>query len=92
MVPPVDNVAGWRHNGPMKYPTKLAQYLAENGLSQAEFSRRTLIGRAVLTRYVAGYRKPGLTYALVIEKATAGAVPASYWSGFTPRRKTAHAA
>lgn len=60
--------------------TKLAEYIASAGLTQAEFSRQTGIPQPMVCQWSCGKRRPGLASALAIEKATGGKIPASYWT------------
>lgn len=58
---------------------KLAEYMQREGLSQAEFARRTGLSQPMVCLWLSGKRRPGLESALAIESATAGEVPASSW-------------
>lgn len=60
-------------------PDLLKAYLAKHGLSAAEFSRRSGVAEAHISRYIGRKRVPGLEHATAIEDATAGAVPSKSW-------------
>lgn len=70
----------------MAQPTKLAAYLAEAGLSQAEFGERIGATGAMVCRYAQGSRYPSTRYAVAIETETKGEVPVSYWAGLETKR------
>jgi transcriptional regulator with XRE-family HTH domain len=65
-------------------PNRLAQYLTESGVSQAEFGRLAGISSPMICEYVSGKRRPGLDAAFAIERASGGEVPASYWTSIAP--------
>lgn len=52
----------------------LSTYLKQECLSAAEFGRRVNSGRATVTRWLDGSRKPSLAAVREIEKATGGKV------------------
>lgn len=60
-------------------PNLLARFLDKHGLSQVEFSRMVHCSPVMVSLWTSGKRKPGLAYALVIEKVTNGAIPAFTW-------------
>ena len=57
----------------------LGKFLAEHGMTQATFAALVGAPAALVSQWLAGLRRPGLAYALAIEKATGGAVPAESW-------------
>jgi transcriptional regulator with XRE-family HTH domain len=57
----------------------LAQYLAQHGLSQAEFARRIRYPEATVSRWVAGRMVPRRLAMREIEAATGGAVTPASW-------------
>jgi transcriptional regulator with XRE-family HTH domain len=65
---------------------RLARYLADKGVTQADLCRLSGIQPPMISEYVNGNRRPGLDAAFAIEKATGGEVPASYWLGIGPIR------
>lgn len=67
--------------------TLLARFLDSEQMTQGEFARRSGIGRAMVTKYVNGDRRPGLRTALLIQEHTGGKVPAEYWSEFQTTKK-----
>jgi len=69
--------------------TILGKYLADRLLSHAEFAAAAEVPRVMVSFWVHGRRKPGRDYALAIERATGGAVPASSWSGLKSRKVNA---
>jgi transcriptional regulator with XRE-family HTH domain len=58
---------------------RLSKYLAEKDMTQAELCRLSGLPPPQVSEYVNGNRRPGLDAAFAIERATDGAVPASYW-------------
>lgn len=62
----------------------LARYLSANGIPHAEFARRIGVSGSAVWRWAHGERTPGLGAALLIERATGGAVKAT---SFLPRRR-----
>lgn len=58
---------------------KLAAYLRSTGTPQARFAATIGCSQSYLSELVSGAKTPGLGLALRIERATAGAVPASAW-------------
>ena len=60
--------------------TPLSRWLDENGMTRKEFARRLEISTEYLHRLCRMARRPSLELALRIEKATAGSVPASFWT------------
>jgi transcriptional regulator with XRE-family HTH domain len=65
---------------------RLARYLADKGVTQADLCRLSGIQPPMISEYVNGNRRPGLDAAFAIEKATGGEVPARYWLGIGPIR------
>jgi len=57
----------------------LGQYLAANGLSQAEAGELLECDRTTVFRVLNGSRLPGLGLAVAIERLTDGAIPAKLW-------------
>ena len=57
----------------------LAEYLATENISQEAFGLRVGVKQATVSRLASGVQRPGLPLAVAIERATAGAVPASSW-------------
>jgi DNA-binding phage protein len=60
--------------------TLLARYFRKSKRSVSEFARAVEADRSQIYRCMRGERRPGLVLALRIERATAGAVPASSWA------------
>lgn len=58
---------------------KLTAYLGDTSTSQAKLADVLGISRSHMSLLVSGERKPGLDLAIAIERATNGAVPASFW-------------
>ena len=65
----------------------LAHYLTRRRISQGEFGRTVGAGRGVVSRWCNGKRIPDRYFALVIERETKGAVPASAWPDVPIRRR-----
>jgi transcriptional regulator with XRE-family HTH domain len=57
----------------------LTEWLKEKGTSQEAFAAVVGASQGQISRLLSGARGPGLDLAMKIEKATAGAVPASSW-------------
>lgn len=70
---------------------KLAEYLDDEGLSQADFARLAEIKAPLVSMIAGGRRGAGLKTALAIERATGGRIPAEYWDTLRKkaRRRTA---
>lgn len=62
----------------------LASYLEKNGLRQSDFAEVVGVGQAMISRLTRKEVKPSLEVAIAIERATNGAVPASYWVDDAP--------
>jgi transcriptional regulator with XRE-family HTH domain len=62
-----------------RHMTKLATYLAAEGISQRQFAGRLSIDQSVVSRIASGAIKPSLQTAIAIEAATGGAVPVGSW-------------
>ena len=60
----------------MNTATLLGKYLSWYGLTHAEFALMANVPRVMISFWARGHRKPGRDYALAIERATVGAVPA----------------
>lgn len=60
--------------------TLLARYLDSEGITQTEFARSAGIPTPMICQWLSGKRRPGLKNAFAIERATNGAIPASYWT------------
>ena len=60
--------------------TLLADYLARHEMSQRALARLLRVPSPMVCQWASGDRRPGLANALKIEEATAGAVPARYWT------------
>ena len=60
-------------------PDLLRQWLKDNNLSQAQFSKRLPCDQWVLSRAVSGKTQISLAVAVAIERATSGFVPAASW-------------
>jgi transcriptional regulator with XRE-family HTH domain len=58
---------------------KLQQHLETHNIARREFADRIGVDQSVLSRFCRGLARPGLDNAVAIERATDGAVPASYW-------------
>ena len=59
--------------------TKLSQYLSDTGTTQADLSKRVGIKASHMSLLASGDRLPSLPLAILIERETDGAVPASCW-------------
>lgn len=59
--------------------TSLARYLKANELTDAAFALTVGRERSVITKLRHGKASPSLELAFLIERETAGAVPASSW-------------
>lgn len=57
----------------------LSEWLQEKGTSQEAFASAVGASQGQISRLLSGARGPGLSLAMKIEEATAGAVPASSW-------------
>ena len=66
---------------------KLADYLISKPMTQSAFGRLVGACQSVVSQWVNGNRRPGLEHALMIEKATRGAVPAACWMGPMAHRR-----
>jgi transcriptional regulator with XRE-family HTH domain len=64
----------------------LAAWLTKNDVSHAELGRRLGVTDSAVWRWAHDQRRPGVDDAFKIEKATAGAVPASSWRA-RPKKK-----
>ena len=58
---------------------QLASYLAQAGLTQAQFAERIGCTQSHVAHMLAGRRTPKTGLALVIERETGGAVPFDCW-------------
>lgn len=58
---------------------KLQHHLETNHIARREFAETIGVDQSVLSRFCRGLARPGLDKAVAIERATDGAVPASYW-------------
>lgn len=70
--------------------TLLAAHLEKHRLTQSAFAVLVDVPSSMVSQWLSGARGPGLGYALAIEKATKGAVPASAW--VKPRSKKSRVA
>ena len=79
------------HNRCYRCPVanKLAEYLDDEGLSQADFARLAEIKAPLVSMIASGRRGAGLKTAMAIERATGGRIPAEYWDGLRRRPKRA---
>ena len=66
---------------------QLAKYLTKHKLSQKEFAELLGVSPPLVCQWLAGRRRPDLTHALEMEKATGGEIPVSAWA--IKRRKSA---
>ncbi|MEI7705623.1 MAG: helix-turn-helix transcriptional regulator [Deltaproteobacteria bacterium] len=57
----------------------LTKYLDRTGLSQTQFARQYGFPLTTINGWFDGTRRPSLDAAFRMEKATAGAIPASSW-------------
>ena len=57
----------------------LDEHLKQNGIRRRDFAEEIGVHESVLSRYCNGLARPALDTAFAIERATAGAVPASSW-------------
>jgi len=57
----------------------LKDFIKASGESQAIWAGRLKVGRGYLSELINGNRRPSLTVAVRIERATDGAVPATIW-------------
>lgn len=58
---------------------KLQKHLETNNIGRNEFAELIGVDQSVLSRFCRSLARPGLDNAVAIERATGGAVPASYW-------------
>lgn len=58
---------------------KLQHHLETNNIARREFADLIGVDQSVLSRFCRNLARPGLDKAIAIERATDGAVPASYW-------------
>lgn len=71
---------------------KLQHHLETNQIARRDFAETIGVDQSVLSRFCRGLARPGLDKAVAIERATDGAVPASYWvDEFQPATDQAHA-
>jgi len=62
-------------------------YLERHRISQKEFAEQAGVSPPMVCQWVSGKRRPCVTSALAIEKATGGKIPVSYWSKSKPKSK-----
>lgn len=55
---------------------KLAAFLAERGMSRADFATAVGVSHVAITRYIAGQRMPRMEHLCRIREVTGGAVTA----------------
>jgi DNA-binding transcriptional regulator YdaS (Cro superfamily) len=72
-------------------PNRLARHLEDKGMTQTALADRMGVSQALVNQWVTGRRRPNLDSAFAIERATGGAIPASYWLdiGKPPSRRKA---
>ena len=58
---------------------ELARYLAKTQETQAAFGVRVGVTDAIVCMWLSGARRPNLTSAFAIQRATDGEVPATLW-------------
>lgn len=58
---------------------KLQQHLESNNIGRNDFAELIGVDQSVLSRFCRSLARPGIDKAFAIERATDGAVPASYW-------------
>ena len=58
----------------------LAEYLADNGITQREFAESINVDPSVVSRFLKKRVRPGLDTAFAIERATGGRVKAESWA------------
>lgn len=59
--------------------SNLADYLQENGITQAQFATRVGVNQGFVSRLCRGLAMPSLEKAAHIERLTGGEVPMSSW-------------
>lgn len=70
----------------------LRGYLAKHSMTQVTLAAQVGVPGALVSQWLSGARRPGVTLIFEIERATAGAVPARSWARPRSRRtKAAHA-
>jgi transcriptional regulator with XRE-family HTH domain len=57
----------------------LRDWMDKNHVTQLDMSEKTGISQSLLSKYLSGDRIPKIENALVISKATKGAVPVESW-------------
>jgi transcriptional regulator with XRE-family HTH domain len=67
----------------------LADYLRECGETQAAFAERAGVSLSAMGGWLSGVRGPDLKSAVLVEKATGGAVPVESWVRADGRRHKA---
>jgi hypothetical protein len=74
--------------------TRLATYLDRKKLSHRKFAQLAGIPKLhpMITLWARGISTPGLDSAFAIERATEGAIPASYWLTIRPTGRGRRAA
>ena len=73
----------------MKGPVLLRKHLTLAGLNQAAFAAQAGISEASISHYLRGLAVPSGPHALLIQSATAGAVPFAAWFRAPKRRPAA---
>ncbi len=63
----------------MTGPEKLRKHIERAGLTQEEFAALVPVAGPTLSLWLSGHRRPDLTSAFLVEKATKGAVRATDW-------------
>lgn len=58
---------------------KLKHHLKTTGTARKDFADLIGVDQSVLSRFCNNLARPGLDKAVAIERATGGAVPATYW-------------
>lgn len=58
---------------------KLNEHLKTHNIGRREFADLIGVDQSVLSRFCNSLARPGLDKAVAIERATDGAIPASYW-------------
>lgn len=72
----------------VRFMKLLANYLTDRQLTQRAFAKLIAAPPPQISMWLSGRRRPGLDYALAIERVTEGQVPASSWKR-TKNRKAA---
>lgn len=83
-------------SGAMGIENKLGEYLRVNGLTQESFAEILTaaadgerVSSSLVSQWVTGLRTPNLNSAFLIQEATGGLIPATYWRSHPGRKQRA---